>query len=144
MQQEIRGISADISDESISSATMRGGASPTWQRLGEVDLVICDDEEMLATLRNEVHAALIQSVAGFGMMDELHDPLENAVLDAMVRKSTGRSGGLGQRLIISCLNPPAASDASLTLSGWSFFVIERPANHAGSAVEVIELCLYHE
>ena len=118
------------------------GSQPTWQRLGEYDLQEWDSD----IARANVRSALMQSVAGFVAFDEMQTPLESAIIDAIERKTHAKPGCQGQRLVISCLNPPdGKTGQAQSAAGWSFFVIERPAaSSGGSAIEVIELCLYHE
>jgi len=118
------------------------GSQPVWQRLGEIDLTDWENESARANMRN----ALSQSVAGVVTLDEMQAPLESAIFDALARKSSAKIEGCGQRLVISCLTPAETARANRQqTTGWSFFVIERPAvQQSGGAVEIIELCLYHE
>jgi hypothetical protein len=118
------------------------GSQQSWQRLGEIDLADWEDE----TTRMRVRTALSQSMARYVTFDEMQAPLESAIFDALARKAPAKASACAQRLIISCLAPAESSDASLQEStGWSFFVIERPAvQQPDGAVETIELCLYHE
>jgi hypothetical protein len=117
-------------------------SQPAWQRLGEIELLDWESEASRTDVRN----ALSQSVAGFVSFDEMRAPLESAIFDALARKSPAKASGCGQRLVISCLAPAKTESVDAQQStGWSFFVIERPAmQQSGGAVEIIELCLYHE
>lgn len=115
---------------------------PLWRRLGEIDLSEWGSEATFAQAR----ALLAQSIHAAASLDEMWTPIENAITNALARKSASRIAECVQSLVISCLAPPVPEEREQPHSpGWSFFLIERPATtQAEVRVEVIELCLYNE
>jgi hypothetical protein len=118
--------------------------APAWQRIAQIPVPAnavdaAGSAVGDAALGDAIDASLPAALTSAG----LRAAIQQAVLAALARRAR-QSGRLPSAVVISEQAGAARTQRGRGGSGWSFFVVERPAPGSQEAGEAIELFLYCE